>query len=202
MTSVVMIFEITRDYAVIVPLMISNLVSFFISARFQKQPIYEVLAQQDGIHLPSVETRQQLEQRQVIHAMRQATEVRSAEMTVREALEKSKSSEFRAWPVCDERGVIGVLRLQDLERGINDGLANKRLREIVGGSEIPHVHADHALNLALERMGANQLDLLPVVSRANVHQLEGVVTLPDVLAFYGVGPSRGISRNGRGSGNE
>src|ERR1700675_4518884 len=41
MTSVVMIFEITRDYAVIVPLMISSLVSFFISARFQKQPIYE-----------------------------------------------------------------------------------------------------------------------------------------------------------------
>jgi CIC family chloride channel protein len=51
MTSVVMIFEITRDYAVIVPLMISNLVSFFISARFQKQPIYEVLAHQDG-HAP------------------------------------------------------------------------------------------------------------------------------------------------------
>src|SRR5436189_6345167 len=37
MTSVVMIFEITRDYAVIVPLMISNLVSFFIVSRFQKE---------------------------------------------------------------------------------------------------------------------------------------------------------------------
>jgi CIC family chloride channel protein len=35
-------------------------------------------------------------------------------------------------------------------------------------------------------MGASQLDLLPVVSRANVHQLEGVVTLRDVLALYGV----------------
>ena len=188
MTSVVMIFEITRDYAVIVPLMISNLVSFFISARFQKQPIYEVLAQQDGIHLPTAETRQEGVQRQVIHAMREATEILSAEMTVQEALEKSKSSAFHAWPVCDERGVIGVRRLQDLERGINDGLANKRLREIVGGSEIPHVHGDHALNLALERMGASQLDLLPVVSRANAHHLEGVVTLQDVLALYGVGP--------------
>jgi len=44
MTSVVMIFEITRDYAVIVPLMISNLVSFFIASRLQKPPIYESLA--------------------------------------------------------------------------------------------------------------------------------------------------------------
>jgi chloride channel protein, CIC family len=187
MTSVVMIFEITRDYAVIVPLMISNLVSFFISARFQTQPIYEVLAQQDGIHLPSVETRQRLEQRQVIHAVRDATEVLSAEMTVHQALEKSRSSEFHAWPVCDERGVIGVVSLQSLKRANSDGSAGKRLSEIVDQEEFPHVHADHSLHLALDRMGASQLDLLPVVSRANVHYLEGVVTLQDVLAVYGVG---------------
>ena len=52
MTSVVMIFEITRDYAVIVPLMISNLVSFFIASRLQKQPIYEVPCA-PGRHSPS-----------------------------------------------------------------------------------------------------------------------------------------------------
>jgi CIC family chloride channel protein len=187
MTSVVMIFEITRDYAVIVPLMISNLVSFFISSRFQKQPIYEVLAQQDGIHLPTSETRQQGVQRQVSHAMRQATEVLSSQMTVQETLEKSKSSEFRAWPVVDGRGVIGVTSLQDLQRTASDGSANQRLREIVDAEDFPHVHTDHPLHLVLDRMGASQLELLPVVSRANVHQLEGVVTLQDVLALYGVG---------------
>src|SRR5229473_397305 len=47
MTSVLMIFEMTQDYAVIVPLMISNLVSLFISSRLQQQPIYEALAVQD-----------------------------------------------------------------------------------------------------------------------------------------------------------
>jgi CIC family chloride channel protein len=187
MTSVVMIFEITRDYAVIVPLMISNLVSFFISSRFQRQPIYEVLAQQDGIHLPRAETRWQEGQRQVIHAMRDATEVLRAEMTVQEAVEKSKSSEFHAWPVCDERGVIGVISLPSLQRANSDGLGSKRLSEFVDPDNFPHVHPDHPLHLALDRMGASQLDLLPVVSRANVHCLEGVVTLPDVLAQYGVG---------------
>jgi CIC family chloride channel protein len=170
-----------------VPLMISNLVSFFISSRFQKQPIYEVLAQQDGIHLPSVETRQQLEQRQVVHAMRDPKEILSAEMTVQEALEKSKSSKLHAWPVCDERGVIGVISLQNLKRANSDGSANKRLKEIMDAEDFPHVHADHSLHLALDRMGASHLDLLPVVSRANVHHLEGVVTLQDVLALYGVG---------------
>src|SRR5712664_2864720 len=190
MTSVVMIFEITRDYAVIVPLMISNLVSFFISSRFQKQPIYEVLAHQDGIHLPTAETRQQGVQRQVVHAMRDAAEVLSAGMTVEQALEKSKSSEFHAWPVRDERGVIGVISLQDLKRRSVDGLGGKRLSEIVVGGEFPHVHGDHSLHLALDRMGASQVDLLPVVSRANVHELEGVVTLEDVLTLYGVGPKQ------------
>jgi CIC family chloride channel protein len=190
MTSVVMIFEITRDYAVIVPLMISSLVSFFISARFQKQPIYEVLAHQDGIHLPTEETRQQGGQRRVVQAMRDASEVWSAELTVQEALEKSESSEFQAWPVSDDRGVIGVVSLQRLRQANGEGDAGKRLSEFVNGTDFPHVHADHSLHLALDRMGASHLDLLPVVNRANVHQLEGVVTLQDVLDSYGVGTGR------------
>src|SRR5213080_1321995 len=74
MTSVVMIFEMTQDYAVIVPLMISNLVSLFISSRLQPEPIYEALAIQDGIHLPSAESRTRHVQRQVIRIMRPATE--------------------------------------------------------------------------------------------------------------------------------
>jgi chloride channel protein, CIC family len=50
----------------------------------------------------------------------------------------------------------------------------------------PHVHADQGIDLALERMGANQIDILPVVSRADIHIMEGVVTLSDVLESYGV----------------
>ena len=49
MTSVFMIFEMARDYAVIAPLMTANLTSFFISSRFQKQPVCDALAHQDGI---------------------------------------------------------------------------------------------------------------------------------------------------------
>ena len=48
------------------------------------------------------------------------------------------------------------------------------------GSLFPHVHSDQGLDLALERMGANQIEILPVVSRADIHKLEGIVTLRDV----------------------
>src|SRR5204863_6904411 len=73
MTSVLMIFEKTQDYAVIVPLMIANLVSLFISSRFQREPIYEALAVQDGIHLPTEESRQRQGRRQVMRVMQTAS---------------------------------------------------------------------------------------------------------------------------------
>ena len=53
MTSVIMIFEVTRDYTIIVPLMIANLCSYFLAQRLQKLPIYEALSRQDGIIMPS-----------------------------------------------------------------------------------------------------------------------------------------------------
>ena len=188
MTSVVMIFEITRDYAVIVPLMISNLVSLFIASRLQKQPIYELLAGQDGIHLPSAETRQQEGNRLVILAMRPAAQVLSSDMTVQQALENIRSSEFIAWPVSNGQDFIGVISLGKLQQAATSGSGTKHLQELLG-TDFPHLHADHPLSLALERMGAYQVNTLPVVNRANIHRLEGIVTLKDVLAIYGVGSS-------------
>src|SRR5207247_4429557 len=57
MTSVFMIFELTQDYQILVPLMIANLLSFLISRRFQPNPVYHALLQQDRVHLPSPATR-------------------------------------------------------------------------------------------------------------------------------------------------
>jgi len=189
MTSVVMIFEMTQDYAVIVPLMISNLVSLFISSRLHHQPIYEALAVQDGIHLPGAGTSQRHSQRQVVGVMREVTESLPAEITVREALERVRLSEFRTWPVTDRRGVVGVIRLAALEREVAEGAAAKQLDELVDARAFPHVHPDQGLDLALDRMGANQIEILPVVSRADVHKLDGIVTLRDVLDSYGVSPT-------------
>jgi len=185
MTSVVMIFETTRDYAVIVPLMISNLVSFFVSSRFQPQPIYEVLAYQDGIHLPSAESRISSGQRRVINAMRPADQLLTSEMTTREAFEKMRANALRAWPVSDERGLVGIVRQATLEKAAADGLSNAKLMDLMKDKEFPHLHLDQTLTVALERMGAAGLDVLPVVNRANVHKLEGIVALQDVLRLYG-----------------
>ncbi len=186
MTSVVMIFETTHDYAVIVPLMISNMVSFFISSRMQRQPIYEALAIQDGIHLPSAETRRRQERRQVAEAMRAAKDILPASVSVREAFERASRAEFHSWLVADDKGVAGVVSLARIEQALADGEQNTQLVELLDPLDFPHVHPDQPLYLALERMGEARLDVLPVVSRANVHQLMGIVFLRDVLDLYGL----------------
>ena len=192
MTSVLMIFEMTQDYAVIVPLMIANLVSLFIASQLQHEPIYEALAVQDGIHLPTAKTRQRHGQRQVIRVMQTASQLLPAEITVREALESVRSSEVRTWLVMDRRGVIGVINRARLERELEEG-ADKKLGELTDALMFPHVHPDQTLDLALERIGANQIEILPVVNRADMHKLEGIVTLRDVLDAYGVSHGKGNS---------
>jgi len=190
MTSVVMIFEITRDYSVIVPLMISNLVSFFISSRFQREPIYGVLARQDGIHLPSVHSRSLEGQRQVSQCMKPAEETLSAQLTLQEAAEFARNSSSRAWLVLDGSGVIALLDRAALQKSLAEGPPTSQIRDILSSDPFPHVHADQPLPIALERLGSAQLDFLPVVSRANVHKLEGVITLQDILDAYRLPPPK------------
>lgn len=189
MTSVLMIFEMTRDYSVIVPLMIANLASLFISSKLQKQPIYEALAQQDGIHLPNLKDYYQASERTVFQIMRSATEILPAEMTLGQAVERARNSQLRAWPIADQGSIIGVLSRGKLEASLRNEGAEKKLLNLLESLDFPHVHADHALHLALERMSAAHLDVLPVVNRADVHHLEGIVTLKDVLDSYSVDPT-------------
>jgi CIC family chloride channel protein len=108
---------------------------------------------------------------------------------VQQALEKIQSSEFTAWPVTNDRGLIGVLSFGKLQQAAAAAPDAKHLEDMLDGEDFPHLHVDHPLSLALERMGACQVNALPVVNRGNIHKLEGLVTLKDVLAIYGVGAS-------------
>jgi len=189
LTSVIMIFEMTRDYSIIVPLMISNLIAFFISQRLQPEPIYEALAAQDGVRLPTSEPRTQ-DRAQVQQAMRTAPLVLSPDMDVTKVLDQVRDGPFDAWPVTDSYGLWGMVRNKDLEQAATNGSA-KKLSDILrsdpsSAEKLPHVHPDHSLSLALERMGSSGLNALPVVSRANVRQLLGIIALQDVLAAFGV----------------
>jgi chloride channel protein, CIC family len=99
MTSVIMIFELTRDYSIIVPLMISNLISFFISQRLQREPIYEALALQEGVYLPTGESREELSGTRVGQVMQIRPELLPLEMDLGAARRRLQEANRNAWPV-------------------------------------------------------------------------------------------------------
>ena len=198
LTSVIMIFEVTRDYTIIVPLMISNLIAFYISQRLQREPIYEALAHQDGLHLPTGSFRLHANRLRIGVAMRPPPPPLPAELSIQDALDHVSSDTLASWPVVDEEGLLGMLRTDDLRqvdraRGeaptVGELLQRLEASERDDGrsiSRLAHVHRDQPLGQALVRMGATRHTVLPVVSRANARQVLGVVTLADVLRVYGV----------------
>jgi CBS domain-containing protein len=90
-----------------------------------------------------------------------------------------------------------MIRVADLSAAVAAGRGGQTLQSLLGEDPddddmAPHVHADQPLSLALSRMGATSHTVLPVVSRANVRTLLGVVTLPDILRAYGVEQPRDV----------
>jgi len=51
----------------------------------------------------------------------------------------------------------------------------------------PHVHADHTLDEALRRIAQNNVRALPVISRTNIREIKGTVSLEDIMAAYRIG---------------
>jgi CIC family chloride channel protein len=197
LTSVIMIFEVTRDYTIIVPLLISNLIAYFISQKLQKEPVYEALARQDGLQLPTryASPGAQPAVLLVSSVTREAPESLAPEMQIAEAAERVKDSNLESWPVADELGLVGMVRTRHIAHALDQGrldMTVARLMQIARRSDgersvdLPHVHNDQPLSRALARMRDNGHKVLPVVSRANPRIMLGVVTLADILKAYGV----------------
>ena len=93
MTSVFMILEVSGNYTIIVPVIISNAIAYFISRTFQPTPIFDLLSRQDGLDLPSLEEERELPLLRVEDAMRPVVgQDLTRNMTVREAQQRIQGS--------------------------------------------------------------------------------------------------------------
>ncbi|MDE3195326.1 MAG: chloride channel protein [Acidobacteriota bacterium] len=190
MTSVIMIFEMTRDYTIIVPLMIANMISFVISRVLQPEPIYEPLGPQEGLAPLAHESCSNPAVARVGEIMDREAWPLEETMDAASAKAFLESAGAMAWPIGEGRIVKGVVSGIQLEKAASPDMT---LAEIVAEQpEFPHAHIDHQASYALDRMRGEGIDMLPVVSRTNIHELLGVVTLSHVLASYGLS-SAGLS---------
>lgn len=180
LTSVIMIFEMTRDYSIIVPLMISNLVSFFVSQMLQPEPIYEALAHQEGVFLPTSEGR---EDAVSVSTVLQGPASLTPASHLTDSLKQMSRFKSDALPLIQDGAIRALASAREVQKALDRG-ASTLGEAYPDNRPYPFVHPDHSLSVALQRMGAAEVNLLPVVSRANIHQLLGIVTLEAVLSSF------------------
>jgi CIC family chloride channel protein len=187
MTSVFMIFEITQDYQILVPLMVANLLSFVISRHFQPTRLYHALLEQDGIHLPSPTTRTNAAAWTAADVMRAEMTCLAGDLPVQTAWDHAREGGQASILVGTREHLIGVVSAERLAAAAADRPADP-LRTLVGDLLI-HGHPDHPSDLVLGRV-AHIGGGLPIVSRQDAHQVTGVVTWTDVMRFIGARRAR------------
>jgi CIC family chloride channel protein len=183
MTSIFMILEITGNYTIVVPLLVSNTLAYLVSLKFQRTPIFDVVARMDGMDLPSTEEQREQAVLRVEHAMRapEDTVLKPGEL-VSEALRRAGSTAGEFLLVHEQgRGWSGITR-DRLLRAADDSAPDVKVGELAE-AVLPQLHPDHPLESAL-RLVREWWPLLPVVHRADSSRLLGVVSLDDILATY------------------
>jgi chloride channel protein, CIC family len=72
-TSIFMVFEVSASYVIILPVMIANTAAYLISRRLHELAFFKMLAQLEGVNLPSAEEKRNFQPLRVENAMRRAT---------------------------------------------------------------------------------------------------------------------------------
>jgi len=175
-TSVLIIFEMTGGYGLVLPLMVASSTSYVIARRFRPTPIYEALLEQDGIHLPhGGQTSQAIDRLSVSDAMTSQVVSLGPDSTLAEAQRVAQSSDFALLPVLDAAGVPkGSVAIEDLLRSAGDAGLDALVRPV------NVIRSDEPLVRALVHMNDAGIRQLVVIDPVSGH-LAGMLTTTDVV---------------------
>jgi CIC family chloride channel protein len=183
MTSVFMIFELTQDYQIFVPLMIANMISLYISRRYQAEPVYHALLIQDGIHLPSSLVKQSAGGWRAGDVMSDDMRFVEPHATVESAFARLSDVPAPCLLVGNKDQLLGLVSTERLVEEMSAGRGQQPVASVMT-EDWAHVHADHAIDVVMERFGLNP-GVLPVVSRANAVAVKGVITRDTLMRVFG-----------------
>lgn len=179
-TSVLIIFEMTGGYGLVLPLMLANMTAYVLARRYRATPIYEALLEQDGVVLPHASPRgHPLEQLTVADAMTAAVvSVRGTGAVggVREALARRG---FQILPVLDDQGgLLGAVPLADLRAAP----AASSVSQLV--QDVETILADVPLARAVVRMSEKAVRQLVVLDEKTASRVVGILTITDLIRAH------------------
>jgi CIC family chloride channel protein len=185
-TSIIILFEMTDDYRIILPLMFATVISTLLSEHLSRESIYTLKLTRRGIRLERGRDIDVMQGITVGEAMTPAPETVSVNTTLRELSDRFATSHYHGYPVLDEEGRLrGVVTLQDLERVTRDGKRppGATVRQICT-SKLLVVYPDEPMWVALKRIGTRDIGRLPVVSREDPTRLVGLIRGNDIIRAY------------------
>lgn len=181
-TSLIIIFEMTGNYSLILPLMAGNILSWAIARQLRPIAIYDALLLDDGITLKRMSSyRGKQDYRNLPVSAIMSHDV----VSVRAALDAGSSLEalhrtgirHTLYTVTDDEGLLrGIISHKKLQEAKSDTL----ISDLIQDQEIIKVHPKDSIRTTQKLMQAEKVEHMAVVSILDDRRLLGIVTAKDI----------------------
>ncbi len=186
-TAVIIVFELTGDYSIILPLMLAVVIATALSRVISADSIYTLKLRRRGIDIEQPASSGALAGLTIADAMGAPTTPLSAGAPASEAAALLLREQRNALPVVDEDdSLVGVVTVRSIERGAGDELATTA-REL--SEEVPELHPDEPLAIAVDWLTGGDREGLPIVE-PETRAVVGWLDHRDVLRAYAGAPTK------------
>ncbi|HWB69075.1 MAG TPA: chloride channel protein [Solirubrobacterales bacterium] len=181
-TAVIVVFELTGDYSIILPLMLAVVIATGLSRALSEDSIYSLKLRRRGIDIERPVTSAPLRGLLIADAMAPAPHPLGAGDSPAEAAAAMLREGRSALPVVDTEGrLAGVVTVRDLERG---GEAGGEPRTVAALSEdVPELHPGEPLVNAVDWLGGGEREGVPILAPDSL-TIAGWLEHRDVLRAY------------------
>lgn len=178
-TAIVIVFETTLNYNLILPLMICSVTSYLIAEWLNPGSLYTHLLELKGIYLaPNVVSDGLWTTLTAAEVMQKKVETLPSEMTLLEVVEAFAQSHHRGFPVVNQGRLVGIVTQTDLDKITNLQLPDHAVLKDIMTPQPITVSPEDALSQVLHLLSSYKLSRLPVVAD---RKLVGIITRSDIL---------------------
>ncbi len=186
-TSIIIVFEMTGDYRIILPMMIACVFATLVANRINSDSIYTLKLSRKGINLKSGRDQNILQDIAVKEVMRTDYQTIPVHLTLTGIMRMMEDSVENSFPVTDNDRLYGILSFQDLRTVLTQegqAIPSLIIASDIATREIITVTPDENLHEALQKFGSKDIGLLPVVDKDDPTKLLGILKRGDVMAYY------------------
>ncbi len=185
-TAILILFEMTGDYHIILPLMLTTVMSTLVSRLISRESIYTLKLTRRGVHLQQGQDIDVMQSVTVRDAMTTDVDTVPLSMSLDELADEFSRSHHHGFPVVDGAGELaGVVSIQDLERAKAAGpIDGRTVADITTREGLLVAYPYEPMWKALRRLGRRDVGRLPVVEEEGSRRLVGAVRRSDIIRAY------------------